>query len=115
MDILKFNKKTDDGVLSAFADIYSKMKVQNGTVLKLVSILRENGVITDDQVRTICDLTLDQISDPEERERCKRELNDETNDDGRMDSGFHEEFTEYEMLQWKERKEIINDGRCKTV
>lgn len=76
MDILKFNKKTDDGVLSGFADIYSKMKVQNGTVLKLVSILRENGVITDDQVRTICDLALDQISDPAEREQAKRELYD---------------------------------------
>ena len=77
----------EDGVLSAFADVYSKMKVQNGTVLKLVSILRENGVITDDQVRTICDLTLDQISDPAEREQAKRELYDETVDDGRMDSG----------------------------
>lgn len=90
MDIIRINDKYDppeDGVLSAFADVYSKMKVQNGTVLKLVSILRENGVITDDQVRAICDLTLDQISDPAEREQAKKELNDETVDDGRMDSG----------------------------
>lgn len=75
-DGIEIKISDSDDVLSLFADVYDKMKVQNGTVLKLVSILRENGVITDDQVRAICDLTLDQISDPAEREQAKRELND---------------------------------------
>lgn len=76
-DGIEINISDSDDVLSLFVDVYDKMKVQNGTVLKLVSILRENGVITDDQVRAICDLTLDQISDPAEREQAKRELNDD--------------------------------------
>lgn len=76
-DGIEINISDSDDVLSLFADVYDKMKVQNGTVLKLVSILRDNGVITDDQVRTICDLALDQISDPAEREQAKRELNDD--------------------------------------
>ena len=85
-DGIEIKISDSDDVLSLFADVYDKMKVQNGTVLKLVSILRENGVITDDQVRAICDLTLDQISDPAEREQAKRKLNDGTDDNGRMDS-----------------------------
>lgn len=76
-DGIEINISDSDDVLSLFADVYDKMKVQNGTVLKLVSILRDNGVITDDQVRTICDLALDQISDPAEMEQAKRELNDD--------------------------------------
>lgn len=76
-DGIEIKISDSEDVLSLFADVYDKMKVQNGTVLKLVSILRENGVITDDQVRAICDLVLDQISDPAEREQAKRELNDD--------------------------------------
>ena len=79
MNIMKFHKKTDDGILSAFADIYGKMTIQNGMVLKLVGMLHENGLITANQAREILDLTLDQLSDPEEREKQKKELKDEQN------------------------------------
>ena len=75
--IFKCNKKTDDGILSAFADVCGKMKVQNGMVLKLVRMLYENGLITTNQAREILDLTLDQLSDPEEREEEKKNLHGE--------------------------------------
>ena len=75
--IFKCNKKTDDGILSAFADIYGKMTVQNGMVLKLVGMLNDNGLITANQAREILDLTLDQLSDPEEREEEKKNLHGE--------------------------------------
>lgn len=77
--IFKYNKKTDDGILSAFADIYGKMTVQNRMVLKLVGMLHDNRLITANQAREILDLTLDQLSDPEEREKQKKELKDEQN------------------------------------
>lgn len=73
-DIIKFNTMTDPGILSAFADIYSKMKVQNEMVLKLVEILRENHLITYGQAHEILLLTLDQISDPAEREQAKKDI-----------------------------------------
>ena len=79
MSIIKFHKKYDDGILSAFADIYGKMTIQNGMVLKLVGMLHDNGLITANQAREILDLTLDQLSDPEEREKQKKELKDEQN------------------------------------
>lgn len=86
MDIIRFDKKTDAGVISAFADVYDKLRVQHGVIMKLVLTLMNNRLITLDQAHAILDLALDQISDPEERERCKRELNDGTDDNGRMDS-----------------------------
>ena len=70
-------QKTDDGILSAFADIYGKMTIQNGMVLKLVGMLHDNGLITANQAREILDLTLDQLSDPEEREEEKKNLHGE--------------------------------------
>lgn len=73
-DIIQFNTMTDPGILSAFADIYSKMKVQNEMVLKLVEILRENHLITYGQAHEILLLTLDQISDPAEREQAKKDI-----------------------------------------
>lgn len=73
-DIKKFNTVTDPGILSAFADIYSKMKVQNEMVLKLVEILRDNRLITYGQAHEILLLTLDQISDPAEREQAKKDI-----------------------------------------
>ena len=73
-DIIKFNTMTDPGILSAFADIYSKMKVQNEMVLKLVEILRENHLITYGQAHEILLLTLDLISDPAEREQAKKDI-----------------------------------------
>lgn len=73
-DIIKFNTMTDSGILSEFADIYSKMKVQNEMVLKLVEILRENHLITYGQAHEILLLTLDQISDPAEREQAKKDI-----------------------------------------
>ena len=65
-----------EGVLSLFADVYDKMKVQNEMIFKLVEILQENRLITRGQSHTILELALDQISDPEEREKSKRELNE---------------------------------------
>lgn len=73
-DIIKFNTVTDPGILSAFADIYSKMQVQNEMVLKLVEILRENHLITYGQAHEVLLITLDQISDPAEREQAKKDI-----------------------------------------
>ena len=76
MDIIRFDKKTDAGVISAFADVYDKLRVQHGVIMKLVLTLMNNRLITLDQAHAILDLALDQISDPAEREQAKRELND---------------------------------------
>lgn len=84
-------QKTNDGILSAFADIYGKMTIQNGMVLKLVGMLHDNGLITANQAREILDLTLDQLSDPEEREKQKKELNDGTDQLIRSDAKDHED------------------------
>lgn len=73
-DIIKFNTVTDPGILSAFADVYQKMRIQNEMVLKLVEILRENHLITYGQAHEILLLTLDQISDPAEREQAKKDI-----------------------------------------
>ena len=73
-EIIKFNTVTDPGILSAFADVYQKMRIQNEMVLKLVEILRENHLITYGQAHEILLLTLDQISDPAEREQAKRDI-----------------------------------------
>ena len=73
-DIIKFNTVVDPGILSVFADVYQKMQVQNQRVLKLVEILRENHLITYGQAHDILLLTLDQISDPKEREEAKKEI-----------------------------------------
>lgn len=73
-DIIKFNTVTDPGILSAFADVYQKMRIQNEMVLKLVEILRENHQITYGQAHEILLLTLDQISDPAEREQAKKDI-----------------------------------------
>ena len=78
-DGITINISDSDGVLSLFADVYDKMKVQNGMVLKLVGMLHDNELITTNQAREILDLTLDQLSDPEEREKQKKELKDEQN------------------------------------
>ena len=78
-DIIKFNTIVEPGILSAFADVYQKMQVQNQMVLKLVEILRENHLITYGQAHDILLLTLDQISDPKEREEAKKEI--ESNSD----------------------------------
>lgn len=91
MDIIRFDKKTDAGVISAFADVYEKLKVQHGVIMKLVLTLMNNRLITLDQAHAILDLALDQISDPEERERCKRELNDGTDQLIRSDAKDHED------------------------
>ena len=76
-DGIEIKISDSDGVLSLFADVYDKMKVQNEMILKLVEILRENKLITNEQANMILDLALDQISDPEEREKQKKELNDD--------------------------------------
>lgn len=73
-DIIKFNSVIDPEILSAFADIYRKMRIQNEMVLKLVEILRDNHLITYGQAHEILLLTLDQISDPEEREEAKKDI-----------------------------------------
>lgn len=73
-DIIKFNTVTDPGILSAFADVYQKMRIQNEMVLKLVEILRENRLITYGQAHEILLLTLDLISDPAEREQAKKDI-----------------------------------------
>ena len=73
-DIIKFNTILDPGILSAFADVYQKMRIQNEMVLKLVEILRENHLITYGQAHEILLLTLDQISDPAEREQAKKDI-----------------------------------------
>ena len=73
-DIIKFNTIVDPGILSAFADVYQKMRTQNEMVLKLVEILRENRLITYGQAHEILLLTLDQISDPAEREQAKKDI-----------------------------------------
>ena len=73
-DIIKFNTIVDPGILSAFADVYQKMRIQNQMVLKLVEILRENRLITYGQAHDILLLTLDQISDPKEREEAKKDI-----------------------------------------
>ena len=89
-DGIEINVSDSEGVLSLFADVYDKMKVQNEMIFKLVEILQENRLITRGQSHTILELALDQISDPEEREKQKKELNDGTDDDGRMDSAEDE-------------------------
>ena len=77
-DGIEINVSDSEGVLSLFADVYDKMKVQNEMIFKLVEILQENRLITRGQSHTILELALDQISDPAEREQAKWELNDET-------------------------------------
>lgn len=73
-EIIKFNTIVDPEILSAFADVYRKMRIQNEIVLKLVEILRENHLITYGQAHEILLLTLDQISDPAEREQAKKDI-----------------------------------------
>ena len=73
-EIIKFNTIVDPEILSAFADVYRKMRIQNEMVLKLVEILRENHLITYGQAHEILLLTLDQISDPAEREQAKKDI-----------------------------------------
>lgn len=73
-DIIKFNTIVDPEILSAFADVYRKMRIQNEMCLKLVEILRENHLITYGQAHEILLLTLDQISDPAEREQAKKDI-----------------------------------------
>ena len=73
-EIIKFNTIVDPEILSAFADVYQKMRIQNEVVLKLVEILRENRLITYGQAHEILLLTLDQISDPAEREQAKKDI-----------------------------------------
>lgn len=73
-DIIKFNMVVDSGILSAFADVYRKMRTQNEMILKLVEILRENHLIIYGQAHEIVLLTLNLISDPKEREEAKKEI-----------------------------------------
>lgn len=72
--IIKFNTIADPGILSAFADVYQKMRIQNEMFLKLVEILQDNHSITYGQAHEILLLTLDQISDPAEREQAKKDI-----------------------------------------
>ena len=86
-DKVRINIRDDEVLLDLLGDVYDKMKIQNEIVLKLIEYLRDNGYLTDGQVRHLLDITLDQISDPAEREKEKRILHDDrtTNDDRRMD------------------------------
>lgn len=52
-DGIEINVSDSDGVLSLFADVYDKMKVQNEMIFKLVEILQSNRLITRGQSREI--------------------------------------------------------------
>lgn len=80
-DGIEIKISDSDGVLSLFADVYDKMKVQNEMIFKLVEILQSNRLITRGQSREILNLALDQISDVEEREKQKREIFEDVDDD----------------------------------
>lgn len=86
--IFKIDKKKDnDGTLSAFADIYEKLRVQNDITLELLKMLFDNGVITYNQMNRVLLIMVDMISDPELREKRKAEIRKdyETANDRRMD------------------------------
>lgn len=76
-DVIKFNTITDPGVISAFADVYSKMKTQNEMFLKLIEYLTDNRLITAKQAHDILLITLDQISDDMERAKVKEDITTE--------------------------------------
>ena len=80
-DGITINISDSDGVLSLFADVYDKMKVQNEMIFKLVEILQSNRLITRGQSREILNIALDQISDQEEREKQKKEIFEDVDDD----------------------------------
>lgn len=87
MSIFRRKKKDPDPICQFMTDVYDRLLVINEMYFSMIDKLYDNGLLTYNQSRELMNITLDQIKDPEEREKQKKELNDETVDDGRMDSG----------------------------